>query len=87
MNQHNDPDFGPPMCHACNVSQAEYIDSTPLERTIALIKLANKYALTCEHPAYKQAEKCLSRLSAEDAAFALKETGGLKAVIGQGITI
>ena len=59
--------------------------STEVQAAIAAIRLANEYAFTFAHPAYRDAEARLRALGVTEAAIAIRDTGGLKPVIGRGI--
>ena len=60
--------------------------TTRLQLAIDAIRLANEYAFTFDHPAYRDAEAKMMALSSAEAETAINATGGgLKDVIGRGI--
>lgn len=51
--------------------------------TIASVQMANEYAMTFSHPAYRMAEDRLRALNDEDVALVVRITGGLEPVEGR----
>ena len=56
---------------------------TKVTSTIADVQMANKYALTFAHPAYRAAEDRMRALSDDDVALVVRITGGLAPVDGR----